>query len=88
MGTGVPGDGSARAYALVPLLLLERSWVRVFSRSEVLRRRELDSRKTWRLSRLPREESSGRRGRDIVMRGMHSGQLSWYRQTNWGLSRP
>lgn len=75
MGTGVPGEGSGRACGWAPLLLLERSWERVFSRSEVRRRREVDSRKTWRLSRLPREESSGRRGRDIiVVRGMQNAE--------------
>lgn len=86
MGTGVPGDGSAREYALAPLLLLERSCERVFSRSEVLRRRELDSRKTLRLSRLPREESSGRRGRDIVMRGKQA--VVVVQTDHGGLSRP
>jgi hypothetical protein len=67
MGTGVPGDGSGLEYAWASFLLGERSWERVFSRSEVLRRREEDSRKTWRFSRPPREESSGRRGRDIAV---------------------
>jgi hypothetical protein len=72
MGTGVPGEGRGRECAWGPLLLLERSWDRVFSRSEVRRRREEDSLKTCRLSRPPREESSGLRGRDIVMRGMQA----------------
>lgn len=73
MGTGVPGEGSGLECVWAPPLLAERSWERVFSRSDVLRRRDGDSRKTCRWSRPPpREDASGRWGRDIVMRGMQS----------------
>jgi hypothetical protein len=72
MGTGVPGEGSGRENDWAPLLA-ERSWERVFSTSEVLRRRDGESRKTCRSSRPPpREEASGRCGRDMAVRGMQS----------------
>lgn len=67
MGTGVPGEGSGREVSEYPPVLLGvRSWDRVFSRSEVRRRREeVFSRKTCRWSRLG-DEASGRWGRDMV----------------------
>lgn len=66
MGTGVPGEGSGFEYEWeAPGLLGVRSCDRLFSRSEGRRRREGDSRKTWRWSRLG-DEASGRWGRDMV----------------------
>jgi hypothetical protein len=60
MGTGVPGEGSAREYDWAPPLLGVRSCDRdVFSRSEVLRRRDDDSRCECRRSRRV-EDSFGR----------------------------
>jgi len=73
MGTGVPGEGSGREYEWALPLIAGRSLERVFSRSEVRRRREGESRKACRSSREPpREEEAGRCGRDISVRGMQS----------------
>jgi hypothetical protein len=65
----MPGDGSGLVDVRAPPLLVERSVERVFSTSDVLRRRDGESRKTCRWSR-PCEEASGRWGRDMVVQGM------------------